>query len=148
MKRSRFTEEQIVGMLKGQGAGMSTADLCRKRVVGSATLYKFKARNGRLAVADARRLKAPEDENAELKKLLAEAILNNAVLKDDAAKKMVASGGRRASCRESPLGGRAPACQTARRVTGWDEIGPQKADMLRNVIRENFRAILLEGERR
>ena len=108
MERSRFTEEQIVGMLKGQGGGMSTADLCRKHGVGSAILYKFKARNGRLALADARRLKAPEDENAKLKKLLAEAILNNAVMKDDAANKMVASGGRRGSCRDDPLGERAP----------------------------------------
>ena len=87
MERSRFTEEQIVGMLKGQGGGMSTADLCRKHGVGSAILYKFKARNGRLAVADARRLKAPEDENAKLKKLLAEQMLDLAAMKDLVSKK-------------------------------------------------------------
>ncbi len=87
MKRSRFTEEQIIGMLKEQEAGMSTADVCRKHGVSSATFYKFKARYGGLEVSDARRLKALEDENAKLKKLLAEAVLDNAILKDVAAKK-------------------------------------------------------------
>jgi putative transposase len=79
MKRSRFTEEQIIGMLKEQEAGMSTADVCRKHCVSSATFYKFKARYGGLEVSDARRLKALEDENAKLKKLLAEAMLDRAV---------------------------------------------------------------------
>jgi putative transposase len=87
MKRSRFTEEQIIGMLKEQEAGMSAADVCRKHGVSSATFYKFKARYGGLEVSDARRLKALEDENAKLKKLLAEAMLDNAILKDVAAKK-------------------------------------------------------------
>lgn len=87
MKPSRFTEEQIIGMLKEQEAGMSTADVCRKHGVSSATFYKFKARYGGLEVSDARRLKALEDENAKLKKLLAEAMLDNAILKDVAAKK-------------------------------------------------------------
>lgn len=87
MKRSRFTDEQIIGMLKEQEAGMSTADVCRKHGVSSATFYKFKARYGGLEVSDARRLKALEDENAKLKKLLAEAMLDNAILKDVAAKK-------------------------------------------------------------
>ncbi len=87
MKRSRFTEEQIIAMLKEQEAGMSTADVCRKRGVSSATFYKFKARYGGLEVSDAWRLKALEDENAKLKKLLAEAMLENAILKDVAAKK-------------------------------------------------------------
>ena len=86
MKRSRFTEEQIIAMLKEQEAGMPTADVCRKHGVSSATFYKFKARYGGLEVSDARRLKALEDENAKLKKLLAEAMLDNAILKDVASK--------------------------------------------------------------
>ncbi len=97
MKRSRFTEEQIIAMLKEQEAGMATADVCRKHGVSSATFYKFKARYGGLEVSDARRLKALEDENGKLKKLLAEAMLDNAILKDVAAKKWwrPASGGKR-----------------------------------------------------
>ena len=87
MKRSRFNEEQIIAMLKEQEAGMSTADVCRKHGVSSATFYKFKARYGGLEVSDARRLKALEDENGRLKRLLAEAMLDNAILKDVAAKK-------------------------------------------------------------
>ena len=87
MNRSRFSEEQIIGILKEQEAGMATADLCRKHGVSSATFYKWKARDGGRAVSDARRLKALEDENAKLKKLLAEAMLDNAILKDVAAKK-------------------------------------------------------------
>jgi putative transposase len=87
MKRSRFTEEQIIGMLREQEAGMSTADVCRKHGISSATFYKWKAKYGGLEVSDARRLRALEDENAKLKKLLAEAMLDNAILKDVAAKK-------------------------------------------------------------
>jgi putative transposase len=87
MKRSRFSEEQIIGILKEQEAGMATTDVCRKHGVSSATFYKGKARYGGLEVSDARRLKALEDENAKLKKLLAEAMLDNAILKDVAAKK-------------------------------------------------------------
>ncbi len=87
MKRSRFTEEQIIAMLKEQEAGMTTADVCRKHGVSSATFYKFKARYGGLEVSDARRLKALVDENGKLKRLLAEAMLDNAILKDVAAKK-------------------------------------------------------------
>ncbi len=87
MKRSRFTEEQIIAMLKEQEAGMATGDVCRKHGVSSATFYKFKARYGGLEVSDARRLKALEDENGKLKRLLAEAMLDNAILKDVAAKK-------------------------------------------------------------
>ena len=84
MKRSRFSEEQIIGILKEQEAGMATADVCRKHGVSSATFYKWKARYGGLEVSDARRLKALEDENAKLKKLLAEAMLDNAILKGEA----------------------------------------------------------------
>ena len=87
MKRSRFTEEQIIGMLREQEAGMRTADVCRKHGISEATFYKYKARYGGMDVSEARRLKALEDENAKLKKLLAEAMLDNAMLKDIASKK-------------------------------------------------------------
>jgi putative transposase len=87
MRPSRFTEEQIIGILRKQEAGAATADICRKHGISSATSYKWKAKYGGLEVSDAKRLKALEDENAELKKLLAEAMLDNAMLKDVAAKK-------------------------------------------------------------
>ena len=87
MKRSRFTEEQIIGMLEEQEAGMTTADVCRKHGVSTATFYKYKARFGGLEVSDARRLRALEDENVKLKKLLAKAMLDNAILKDVASRK-------------------------------------------------------------
>jgi putative transposase len=87
MKRSRFTEEQIIGILREQEAGMKTADVCRKHGISEATFYKCKAKFGGMDVSDARKLKALEDENAKLKKLLAEAMLDNAMLKDIASKK-------------------------------------------------------------
>jgi len=87
MKRSRFTEEQIIGILREQEAGMATAEVCRKHGISGATFYKWKSKYGGLDVSDARRLKALEDENVKLKKLLAEAMLDNAILKDVAAKK-------------------------------------------------------------
>jgi len=87
MKRSRFTEEQIIGMLKEQEAGMKTADVCRKHGISEGTFYKYKAKFGGMDVSDARRLRALEDENAKLKKLLAEQMLDNAILKDVASKK-------------------------------------------------------------
>ena len=87
MKRSRFTEEQIIGILREQEAGMKTADVCRKHVISEATFYKYKAKFGGMDVSDARKLKALEDENAKLTKLLAEAMLDNAMLKDIASKK-------------------------------------------------------------
>lgn len=82
MKRSRFTEEQIIGILKEQEAGAATADVCRRHGISSATFYKWKAKYGGLDVSEARRLKALEDENARLKKLLAESMLNEAALRD------------------------------------------------------------------
>ncbi len=87
MKRSRFSEDQIVGILKEQEAGQKTADVCRKHGISEGTFYKWKAKYGGLEVSDARRLKALEDENAKLKKLLAETMLDNAVLKDLNSKK-------------------------------------------------------------
>ena len=70
MKRSRFTEEQIIGILREQEAGLPTADVCRKHGISSATFYKWKAKYGGLDVSEARRLKILTDENAKLKKLL------------------------------------------------------------------------------
>jgi putative transposase len=87
MKRKRHTEEQIIAILKEHEVGAKTADLCRKHGVSEATFYNWKAKYGGLEVSEAKRLKAMESENARLKKLLADAMLDNAALKDLLAKK-------------------------------------------------------------
>ena len=87
MKRSRFTEEQIIGILREQEAGVATAEVCRRHWVSSATFYKWKAKFGGLDVSEARRLKTLEDENARLKRMLADAMLDNVALKDLLGKK-------------------------------------------------------------
>jgi putative transposase len=74
MMPSRFTEEQMIGISPEQDAGATTADICRKHGISSATFYKWKAKYGGLEASDAKRLQALEDDNAELKKLLAEAL--------------------------------------------------------------------------
>ena len=87
MKRARFTEERIIGILREHGAGAATSDVCRKHGIGSETFYKWKAKYGGLDVSEAKRLRSLEDENRRLKKLLAETMLDNAMLKDIASKK-------------------------------------------------------------
>ncbi len=87
MKRRRFTEEQIIGVLKEHDAGMKTSDLCRKHGISEATFYNWKAKFGGMEVSEAKRLRALEDENARLKKLLAETMLNEAALKELLTKK-------------------------------------------------------------
>ena len=87
MKHSRFTEEQIIGVLKEHKAGVSVAELCRKHGVSDASIYKWKAKFGGMDVSEAKRLRALEDENAKLKRLLADAMLDNVALKDLLGKK-------------------------------------------------------------
>ncbi len=85
MKR-RFTDEQIIGMIKEYEAGVKAAELCRRHGISDATFYKYKAKYGGMNVSDAKKLKALEDENGRLKRLLADAMLDNAALKDLATK--------------------------------------------------------------
>jgi len=82
MRKSRFTEAQIIGMIKEQEAGMPTAEVCRKHGLSQGTFYKYKAKFGGMEVSDVAKLRAMEDENARLKRLLADTMLDNAVLKD------------------------------------------------------------------
>jgi len=98
VKKSRFTEEQIIATLREQEAGIKTADVCRKHGISSPTFYAWKAKYGGMDVSQARKLKVLEDENARLKRLLADAMLDNAVLKEVATKtgeaRRSAQGGR------------------------------------------------------
>ena len=87
MKRSRYSEEQIIGILKEQEAGIPVAELCRKHGVSDASIYKWKAKFGGMDASEAKRLRALEDENAKLKRMLADAMLDNAALKDLLGKK-------------------------------------------------------------
>ncbi|RKS42641.1 putative transposase [Paracoccus pantotrophus] len=82
MRKGRFTEAQIIGMIKEQEAGLPRSELCRKHGLSPATFYKLKAKYGGMDLSDAKRLKQLEDENAQLKRLLADAMLDNVVLKD------------------------------------------------------------------
>jgi len=87
MKRTRFSEEQIIAILKEHEAGIPVAELCRKHGVSDASIYKWKARFGGMEVSEAKRLRALEDENSRLKRMLADAMLDNAALKDLLGKK-------------------------------------------------------------
>ena len=82
MRKSRFTDAQIIGMIKEQEAGMPTAEVCRKHGLSQGTFYKYKSKYGGMEVSDVAKLKAMEDENTKLKRLLADAMLDNVVLKD------------------------------------------------------------------
>ena len=86
MKRSRFTQDQIIGILKEHQAGATAADLCRRHGISDATFYTWRSKYGGMEVSEARRLKALEDENAKLKRLLAESVMDVSTLKDLLAK--------------------------------------------------------------
>ena len=86
MKRSKFTQEQVIAVLKEHQAGAAVADLCRKHGISDATFYTWRSKYGGMDVSDARRLETLEDENGKLKKLLAESVLNVSTLKDLLAK--------------------------------------------------------------
>lgn len=87
MKRKRFSEEQIIAILKEHEAGKPVAELCRRHGMSSPTFYAWKSKYGGMDVSDARKLKALEEENRRLKKLLAESMLDQAALKDLLSKK-------------------------------------------------------------
>ena len=82
MRKSRFTEEQLIALLAEQERGLATAEVCRKHGISEGTFYKWKAKFGGLEISDAKKLKSLETENARLKRLLADAMLDNVVLKD------------------------------------------------------------------
>jgi putative transposase len=86
MKRSRFSDEQIIGILKEHQAGLSAKELCRKHGVSEPTFYKWRSKYGGMEVSDAKRLKTLEDENARLKKLLAESMMDVSTLREMLAK--------------------------------------------------------------
>lgn len=82
MKRSRFTEEQIIGVLKEHQAGLSAAELCRKHGISDASFYNWRSKYGGMEVSEAKRLKQLEDENAKLKRLLAESVMDVSTLRE------------------------------------------------------------------
>ena len=82
MRKGRFSEEQIIAILREQESGMATAEVCRRHGISSATFYAWKSKYGGLEVSEAKRLKTLEDENRKLEKLLAEQMLDNATLKE------------------------------------------------------------------
>ena len=82
MRKGRFSDEQIIAILREQEAGMATAEVCRRHGISSATFYAWKSKYGGLEISDTKRLKALEDENRKLKKLLAEHVLDNATLRE------------------------------------------------------------------
>ena len=86
MRKGRFSDEQVIAILKEHQAGISAADLCRKHGISDATFYTWRKKYGGMEVSEAKRLKALEDENARLKKLLAEQVMDNATLKELLAK--------------------------------------------------------------
>jgi putative transposase len=87
MKRNRFTEEQIIGILKQAEAGMKIVDLCRMHGISDATFYNWRTKYGGMEVSEAKRLKQLEEENRKLKQMLAETLLDNKALKDVLSKK-------------------------------------------------------------
>ena len=108
MKRARFTVEQIIGVLREQEAGARTADLARKHGISEATLYNWKAKYGGMYVSESKRLKALEEQNAKLKKLLAEQMLDAAALRELLSKngkaRRQARGCRASAGRSGPVG--------------------------------------------
>lgn len=87
MKRKRYSEEQIIGILREAEAGVPVADLCRKHGMSDASFYKWRSKNGGMDVSDAKKLRQLESENAKLKQLLADAMLDKAALEDVLTKK-------------------------------------------------------------
>lgn len=130
MKRSRFSEEQIIGVLKEHQAGMSAVDLCRKHGISDATFYKWRSKYGGMEVSDARKLRALEAENAKLKKLLAESVMDVSTLKEMLGKTSDAR--FEEGCRE--LGNdRQKLLPTPGVLSGW--VGPEDVSLYLKAIR-------------